>query len=60
MAICCQEPADAWILPQMQGETRLQDAPVKKIFLAVIKLLFLGLFPWVFSAAVLTHNIQSG
>lgn len=37
MAICCQEPADAWILPQMQGETGLQDAPVKKIFLAVIK-----------------------
>lgn len=37
MAICCQEPADAWILPQMPGETGLQDAPVKKIFLAVIK-----------------------
>lgn len=41
MAICCQEPADAWILPQMQGETGLQDVPVKERFLAVIKLLYL-------------------
>lgn len=60
MAICCQEPADAWILPQMQGETGLQNAPVKERFLAVIKFFYLGLFLWVCSAAVLTLNVQSG
>lgn len=34
MAIFCQERADAWMLPQMRGETELQDA---EMFLAVIK-----------------------
>jgi len=38
MAVCCQEPADAWMLPQMQEDTGLQDA---EVFLAVIKLLFI-------------------
>lgn len=34
MAICSQEQADAWMLPQIQGETGLQDID---IFLAVLK-----------------------
>lgn len=28
MATCCQEPADAWVLPPTQGDTGLQGAEV--------------------------------
>lgn len=38
MTICCQEPADAWMVRQMQVEAGLEDT---EIFLALIKLLLI-------------------